>query len=408
MSGAGDRFRTNISAIFCADWAKEQRKRAVFVADVNTRKVSRVGHADWSVARLLEFAQPWTEKGPVLVTFDAPLGVPASYFEAALRSPLWGGPQTFLELLRCAWLDPGYLDTTVSAEEWTVERPFFNVPAGEGGLRSYIRAAEMVGVDLYRQIDRLTKAKSVFVKSGIPGTVGSGACALWKELGRCLTRQRSFAVWPFDGDWEWLLVQHKIVLGEIYPRIAYATALLNAPPLLRPPLSVAKTNGAVRGAAIQALLASDWIEEHNVIFQDLDAAAGSEDDFDACITAAALLRCLLDGTPVASVRMADEVAEGGILGAAAINLDLPERIFRPEIGSCSEVIEGYLPTRRNKQAAKQYRCPIPACNKMFIESRGGWDGHVGSVRIHPEWYPDLLRPDDRKRRFERDFPQFFE
>ena len=194
-----------VSAILCADWSKEQRKRAVFIADIGARTVSRVGRADWSVAKLLEVAQPWTEQGSVLVTFDAPLGVPASYLKAASRGPLGGGPENFLEFLGRVWSDPGFLDTTVRANEWTVERPFFDVPAGEGTLTSYVQAAGAVGVDLYRAIDRLTKAKSVFIKSGIPGTVGSGACALWKDLGRCLKRDRSFA-----------------------------TALLDAPPLLRP------------------------------------------------------------------------------------------------------------------------------------------------------------------------------
>jgi hypothetical protein len=115
----------NISAILCADWAKEQRKRAVFVADIGARTVSRIARADWSVARVLDAAQPWAERGPVLVAFDAPLGVPASYLEAPSRSPLWTSPATFIEFLRCVWSDPGYLDMTVSARDWTVERPFF-------------------------------------------------------------------------------------------------------------------------------------------------------------------------------------------------------------------------------------------------------------------------------------------
>jgi hypothetical protein len=60
-----------------------------------------------------------------------------------------------------------------------------------------------------------------------------------------------------------------------------------------------QTQGTVRRAALHALLTTDWVDAHNVVINDLDTAADNEDDFDACITAAALLRCLLEGTPVA-------------------------------------------------------------------------------------------------------------
>jgi hypothetical protein len=297
----------------------------------------------------------------------------------------------------------------VTAEEWTVERPFFAVPAGEGGLTSFLRAAERAGVDLYRVIDPLTKAKPVFVKSGIPGSVGSAACSLWRDLGRRLIMHRDFKVWPFDGDLASLLQHSQIVLGEIYPRAAYATALLEDPPAFRAPLAVAKTIAAVRGAALQALLTSNWIKTQNVVIQDLDAAAGNEDDFDACVTSVALLRCVLEDTPLAIPNLTDGVAEGGILGSATINLGLSERTFHPELGSTADVGALGLPIRhRAERLSTHFPCPIPGCDKVFQGSRGGWDAHVGSVRIHPEWCPDLLSSDERKRQFEREFPGFFE
>jgi hypothetical protein len=156
----------NISAILCADWAKDQRKRAVFVADIGARTVSRIARADWSLAKVLDAAQP--------------LGVPAIYLQAASRSPLWASPATFIEFLRCVWSDPGYLDMTVCARDWTVERPFFEAPAGEGGLTSYVRAAEAVGVDLYRAIDRQTKGE----ESGYPRRDLSAGCLCDRVAGR--------------------------------------------------------------------------------------------------------------------------------------------------------------------------------------------------------------------------------
>ena len=60
-----------------------------------------------------------------------------------------------------------------------------------------------------------------------------------------------------------------------------------------------------------------------------------------------------------------------------------------------------------RDSAKVYRCPIAGCDKVFQGSRGGWDGHVGSLRLHPEWHPELPQAEERKRRFETEFPDFF-
>lgn len=69
---------SGLSAILCADWGKEAGKRAVFVADISARVVKRVSRRDWSVDTVLAEAERWKSRGTVLVTFDAPLGVPAS------------------------------------------------------------------------------------------------------------------------------------------------------------------------------------------------------------------------------------------------------------------------------------------------------------------------------------------
>ena len=89
---------------------------------------------------------------------------------------------------------------------------------------------------MYRQIDRMTGAKAVFIKAGVPGSVGSAACALWQELASELTTDRTFKIWPFEGEIHTLLHSTSVVVGEIYPRAAYATALLDVPPTSRAPL----------------------------------------------------------------------------------------------------------------------------------------------------------------------------
>lgn len=219
-----------LSAILCADWGKESSKRAVYAADVSARVVRRVSGDGWSVARVLAEAQRWTSTGSVLATFDAPLGVPESYLTALGRLPGAQPLPTFLDLLARAPSMPRFYDATTVARDWIVERPFFSVPAGDGGLGTYVNAAARFGVDMYRQIDRMTGAKAVFIKAGVPGSVGSAACALWQELASELTVHRTFKVWPFEGEIQTLLHSTSVVVAEMYPRAAYATALLRYSP----------------------------------------------------------------------------------------------------------------------------------------------------------------------------------
>ena len=395
-------------AILCADWGKGHRKRAVYVADVDSRVVRRVGGAGgWSMAAVLKEAERWSSRGPVLATFDAPLGVPESYLAAASRVQEWRSPRTFLELLTRAYSTPRFFDETFVAGDWKVEQPFFKVPlAGAGGLRSYDRAASLRGVKLYRVIDELTAAKTVFAKSGIPGVVGSAACALWQELGFHLEKSRTFRVWPFEGDLAFLLRSAPIVLGEIYPRAAYATALLDAPAALRPRLTVAKTYKNVRCSAIATLQAAKWVRVLGVSIENVVDAQNNEDDFDACITAAALLRCVLEKGQLCLPSLDSARAEGGMLGTATVNLRLPEQKFgrtrasgeRATFGATSAII---------RNGTRIFPCPIEGCETNFVNTRSGWDGHVGSIRIHPQWHPELTSDEERKRQFEIEFCDFF-
>jgi hypothetical protein len=119
------------------------------------------------------------------------------------------------------------------------------------------------------------------------------------------------------GDLEVLLESSPVVVGEIYPRAAYATALLDAP---RPPLVLAKTHPDVRRKAIADLLAADWVRLNEVTIKI--AANANEDDFDACLTAAALLRCVVEKLPLCLPRLDSARAEGGMLGTGSVNFDL--------------------------------------------------------------------------------------
>lgn len=407
------------SAILCADWGKASAKRAVYVADVVGRTVRRIPGRNWSLAGVLSEAERWTSAGPVLVTFDAPLGMPQSYAEAWDRASPGSAGATFLDLLERTAVIPGFFEATSVPAAWSLERPFFAVPPAAGGRSAYEHAAESLGVSIYRRIDRRTSANSLFIKSGIPGTVGSATCALWQELAELLTEERTFTVWPFEGDLRTLLATSAVVIGEIYPRAAYATALLSAPPASRPRLSVAKTKPSVRLQAINALQEADWVHSFDVAIENLEDAKGNEDDFDACLTAAALLRCVLDDSPFELAAGSATPAEGGMLGTGSINLDLREQSFgtpqpSSQLPTADGASPGPVPVSRavggvssHEASSRTYSCPIPGCGKVYRGSRGGWDAHIGSLRVHPSWHPELHDESDRKQAYRSEFPDFF-
>jgi hypothetical protein len=419
MSSVNEPLASRPSTILCADWGKESAKRAVYLADVDGRVVRRVPGEAWSLARLLEEAQRFTSIGSVLVTVDAPLGVPESYL-AALNKVRSGQPLgTFLDLLASISSMPRFFDGTSVPEEWRLDCPFFAVPrAADGGLSAYVDAAASRGVSIRRSIDVKTAAKSVFIKSGIPGSVGSAACALWQELAPLLRRDRTFTVWPFEGDLQMLLRTSSVVVGEIYPRAAYATALLPMSPISRSRLSIAKTDAGVRRQAIASLREAGWIHSLGVKFENLAEAEAGEDDFDACLTAAALVRCVLEGSPLEHADDSAARAEGGMLGTGSINLDLVDRKFgnrvareqrAPDRLSCSGVSSRRSLTKMSSTTdpLRTYSCPIAGCDKVYRGSRGGWDAHVGSLRIHPSWHPELQSEEDRKQMYRTEFPDFF-
>jgi hypothetical protein len=176
---------------------------------------------------------------------------------------------------------------------------------------------------LLRQIELRTGAKPVFALSGIPGSVGSGSRALWRELVPLVARpDRGFRLWPFEGDLRTLAAANAIILAEVYPRAAYAVALEELLPAW--PRSLAKTHATVRASALHDLQQARWLEQAELELCGVAEAQAGEDDFDALMTAAALARLLVEGRPLAG-ELVDAEAEGGILGTGAIVSSVPPR-----------------------------------------------------------------------------------
>lgn len=321
--------------IVCADWGGPSNKRTAYEALVGERVIRRVPAADaWEVESLLEYARRGDR--PTLLAFDAPIGVPRSFIEAARKSGLGPSISGFLD-----WLSLATFDECEDAAHWSIASPFFRVPpkGGEGSLRAFEAAARKAGVDLYRAIEKQTGGKTAFMTSGVPGSVGSAARDIWMGLAAARKKKAPFSVWPFEGDSDPLVASVGPVVAEIYPRAAYATALLDQAP--RPRLFVAKADkkklpkqmqSRTRHDAVECLLATEWPQRAGVRFENVAEARANEDDFDALMTAAALLRCLVEGLPLLSPAFIDPLSEGAILGTGSIDLALPEENFERRFG----------------------------------------------------------------------------
>lgn len=55
----------------------------------------------------------------------------------------------------------------------------------------------------------------------------------------------------------------------------------------------------------------------------------------------------------------------------------------------------------------EYPCPIQGCPKVFHGSRSGWDGHVGSLRLHSDWHRRVSDPEERRRIFKHEYADWF-
>lgn len=390
--------------IFCADWSTSSGKRAVYVADEASRVIQRVAPRDWTLEGLLQEASRFDDS-PCVIGVDVPIGVPRSYLDKALSEKEWTDAHDFTSWLVRACSLPGFLEDG-NPQNWSTKRPFFKVPAGKGGLTQVLERAGLHGVDLFRVVDKATRAKSAFV-SGLPGQVSPAARSFWRELAQLLQERRAFKLWPFDGAMDLLLADKGPVIGEIYPRAAYGVALLEGSAEQRSRLAVSKTDGTTRTAAVATLRHASWVRAQRLVLKDLRAAEENEDDFDALMAAVALLRCRLEGIRIGDPFSSDGYAEGGILGLAGLNLSLPERPFRPSVVS-ETTRQSRTNIRRHPKAAKtSRRCPIPNCGWVFAQGRSGWDGHVGAHATHPKWLPEVRDPGARRRRFKEEYPGFF-
>lgn len=395
--------------ILAADWSKHSAKRAVYEANVRDRRISRVASSSWDLASLLNVAKGRAEHGAVLIALDLALGLPEAYWSDAVRSCRDAKPEHFLDWLASLNNAVEFWTEAKSTAEWSVQRPFYAVPKGQGAMKAFYAKA---GYDFDRRIDKRCRSNPLFCVSGIPGTVGSGTRSFWQELSPLLNSRREFRIWPFDGSLRDLLKENNVVLAEMYPGIAYTVALREHIP--GAVLNVAKTKPTQRQLAIEMFAGSTWVDDLSVTLENLDDAQESEDDFDALISAASLLRCVLEDRTLDEPETDDPVCEGGILLTSAVDFSSKrqrlinttlERNKKHTPRSTAVTKPSYpqsLPTA--KVSTRPYECPIAGCTKVYRSGRSGWDGHIGSLRMHPQWHPEVKNPVERKRLFKQEFP----
>ena len=305
--------------VIAVDWGKERRKRSAYQAIVSTRIISRLDF-DGGLQQLLEFAH--SRQDPVVIGIDAAIGMPSADWER-LTGGGAGPGRTFADHLLDGRLPDRFFDPVAKPEQWSPGRPFIRPDKGSWSMTAFIEASNG---GFYRQIDRRLQGNPIFVTSGIPGSVGSGTSALWQEL-LALVEEPAFSIWPFHGALNELAKAGKPVIAEIYPKACYGIALSDSLPC--PLMSIAKTRQQAREDGLQRLQGADWIENHKVEIQDVEAAIANEDDFDALVSAAALLRLVLEEAPIENQVSEALTVEGGVLGSASICDKQPRTQRRP-------------------------------------------------------------------------------
>ena len=298
-----------------ADWSKFSAKCSVYLSSPGTRRIERVRPPgkSWSLEALLDQAAKLQRSAPVLVGVDVVLGVSKGFGRCVKRNRL-PPCDNFLDWLRDMGRSDSFFGTCHDPATWDPSVPWFAVKKGKGGLSDYTR---LVDDGMLRRVDAKTNAKPVFAVSGIPGTVGSGTRAFWQELAPRLSGDRDFAVWPFEGSLPHLLASHDIVLAETYPRLAYAAALTRELPAKM--IAVPKSSFEVRERACIRLQQMDWVSINEVKLCCLDRAVASEDDFDALLTAAGVLRCQLEKRLLADSEWIEPKVEGSMLLAGPVD-----------------------------------------------------------------------------------------
>ena len=186
------------------------RQAAPWVAEVEARCVRKLEGDRWTLANVLAASRRLD--GRIIVAIDAVLGIPAGYLERLQAwAADWRNVNGFLSWMHRAGCDAPVLRRVPRRRELAIRPAVHRGPKGRWLARRLLdplrrpASAENRGGD---------GAKSLFIVSGIPGTVGSGTRALWQELTPLILPGRDFGVWPFEAPLAALLDKHPVAISS--------------------------------------------------------------------------------------------------------------------------------------------------------------------------------------------------
>lgn len=309
------------------------------------RPPALIAHCDWSVAaakRWMCVGLPGTEgwtlaapeqvldpgdlldelrlraggRGPVLVGFDFPIGLPRAY---AATTGFRDFAHALASFGRGEWRH--WYQVAREPSDISIRRPFFPYGRAVSGQRQHLLdALGLTKDDLLRRAERASgdrrAACALFWTAGA-NQVGKAAIAGWSQVIAPALVRKDVRVWPFQGTFADMMDEGAVVIAETYPSEIYRWLGIR--------LAGRKTDIANLAPAAPKLLG--WLRTRGVraspqLVADIEsgfAGRASDDRFDAVVGAMGLLDVALgvraDGAPMDDRGV--ERWEGWILGQLA-------------------------------------------------------------------------------------------
>ncbi len=278
-----------------ADWSVDPRKRW-FVAARRDGGLWRL-EAPALVGELAGFIPRLRAMGaPVAIGVDFPLGLPRDYVRAHVRE---GDFPAFLKGLAGR---QAFFAVCAGLNEVAGGRPFY--PAR--GVKGMTRAshAEALGLAGPASISRLCDRATARRPAGAPlfwtlgaNQTGKAAITAWRDwLIPALAGPEPPALWPFAGDFNYLLARHGCAIAETYPAEVMRHLGLAMGGSKRRQPDRARLAAPLR-AAMERLGASADGALDAAITEGFGADAAGEDRFDATIGVLGVINVLAGNRP---------------------------------------------------------------------------------------------------------------
>jgi hypothetical protein len=218
-----------------ADWGLNLEGRWLAVGKVDAAGRYQVDAPEpvGELGTLLRRLRARTTKGPLVVGFDFPIGLPAAYCKLAGITDF---PAALIQFGQGKWRD--FYNIARQPGEISLYRPFFPYAGGKKGQFLRTQLTRGIGVHsmehLLRACERATgqrpNASPLFWTLG-PKQVGRAAIVGWQHVLAPALQEKSFRVgiWPFHGSLESLLAKCDVVIVETYPAEACVQLGLGAP-----------------------------------------------------------------------------------------------------------------------------------------------------------------------------------